>query len=157
MNTFIAQYASSLLVASFICGVAISVSGKKEIVRLCGACILVIIVLSPTQSISFSLKHSFEAADDTENYVNEVLEQSQNQHYSGVATTLSDHIRQKALELDIYCMPSVQWHISPEGHFITDGVIISSISGAVDKMEQLFDFIESECAIARENIIVEEY
>lgn len=159
MKMIFTTYMARLLIGGIICGVAISLcadTGKKELVRICSACIMIILVLSPFKGESLYKIEFGSSIEDTKEYIAQAVVRSEEEKYNSAAVQINDYIRQRAEDIGINCMPNISWYIGVDGEFTISGVRLKGVSGERSKLEELFLIISQECGVDSAYIFIEE-
>ena len=142
-----------LFAGGILCAAAMVLAGggaKRESVRLCCVCIMMLIVLSPLERADLTLL--LEGRDDVALQIESALAGHQGTQMEAIAGRLEAHINALAEEVGIACTPAVQCHLDENGALIIDSIAIQG-AGAQFEAAQLAQRIAADLGIAERQII----
>lgn len=150
---------SALLVRIFtggiICTVAMMLAGdgpRREIVRLCCACLMIILILSPIRGAEWSLEEVLQGGSRVEEEISLGMERVKGQEYGVIAGQLSRWVEEQAAALDIACKAQVEYTVDEESRFTITAI---RISGSLDEAQRqaAAQMILRDLGVAEEQLI----
>lgn len=155
MSTMVASFLVRIFIGGLICAVALILTGEgaqKEVMRLCCAAFMVIVIFTSFSKANLSLDFNFsQAREDTQAYVDDALEKAQDYQFSAVTGQLSNYIEDKGKELGIDCQATLEHGLDEQQTYqVTHVTVLYTGEVTQDRLDQLAQAIESDCGIARE-------
>jgi len=142
-----------LFAGGILCAAAMVLAGggaKRESVRLCCVCIMMLIVLSPLERADFTLL--LEGREDVTHQIESALAGRQGTQLEAIAGRLEAHITAMAEGTGIACAPIVRCYLDENGVLIIDSVALQG-DGVQPEAAQLAQRIAADLGIAEGQII----
>ena len=144
-----------IFIGGILCSTALILAGdgpRREIVRLCCACLMIVLLLTPLKNSSLSAI-SLPLQDDTVKLaVDQALQQAETQRYNAVSGTICDYIRQQAQQLGMNCDVHLDYDVDEETIFHIRTVTVSYEPSQASMLSQLQEIITQDCGVTAQQI-----
>lgn len=154
MKELITVMMTRLFAGGAICTVALILTGggaKREIVRLCCACLMIILVLTPVKGASINLSDILEPAKQVEGEIDASLNEARQTQLAQIEAALADYIIRQAAVIEISCTAKVVCDTDSDGQaYIRQVVVYTSLAEPDDRLEAM---ISGDLGISRDRIM----
>ena len=154
MKEVFTAYMIRIFGGGLICTVAMMLTGggaKKEIVRLCCVCIMVIFILTPVKGADIDFESLFSIYD-TKDYVNDTVEKAADYQYSAIAGNICGYISENAEKLGIKCLALLDYEVDENNVFTINAITIRHHPADEQALSSLREMIASDCGITYEQM-----
>ncbi len=155
MSSFLSALMLRVFAGGLICTAAMLLAGdgaKKEVVRICCACLMIIFVLTPLTGAQFSLADFSVTQKEVERQIQNGLDEARQSEYNATAAAITDYIRSKSEKLDINCQPQVEYLVDENNVFHITSVTVTHTAVGQSAIDALKKIITDECGVPLEQI-----
>lgn len=159
MTEFFGNLMVRVFAGGIICAIALILSGggaKKEIVRLCCACLMVILILSPIKGAGISIFDVPRQAEDIKAQINRAAELSHSEEIKQIRTELEAYIVRRGSALGTQCAAEVECRADAQSQLIIDKIIIRHHGQEESTLAKLAGLIADEYGVDAGQVYIEE-
>ena len=156
MSEHLTGLMARIFIGGVICSLAMILAGdgaKKEIVRLCCTCLMVVFILSPVKGANFSVSELLGQRESVENEINRGLADAMQQEAAQIALAIEAHIAAKGQSLGLECEVQVVYAVGVENQFDIIKIVVKTSQG--DVPGEFIRVVADDCGISAEKIIVQ--
>jgi len=155
MNSLITSWLLRILIGGILCSIALILAGdgpRREIVRLCCACLMIVLLLSPLKKGSLPVISAPLQDDTVKLAVDQALQQTEQYQYNAISGTICEYIREEAQQMGINCDVRLDYGVDKENIFHIHTVTVLYDSSQEQILPQLQETITQDCGVAAQQI-----
>jgi hypothetical protein len=156
VSEFLTGWMVKIFAGGVICAIAMRLSGdgaRREIVRLCGACLMLLLIFAPLKGEAVDFSGILDAKGDVGGQIDAALRENQSREAEAVAAALEQYITELAAARGVTATAAITYRVDADGAMTLTGATVNHAPTDAGTLAALRADIARDCGVPEGQIM----